>query len=258
MNPDNADAVAKVLQNSILYEDEDVVVLDKPVDIAVHGDGKREEYTVADWLVSYVPSAQGVGESQFVPNTTVEIQRSGVVHRLDRATTGVLLLVKNQLAYEHCKKQFHDRLVRKTYRAFVYGRLHERYGTIARPIGRSAKDWRKRSAEYGAKGTLREATTNWECLGVGEYKGESFSYMSLKPITGRMHQLRVHLKAIDRPIVGDELYAPNYCTKSNNLGFQRLALHAHMLEITLPNLQTERFVASLPSSFAQAADYIAE
>ena len=258
MNLENEDEVAKVLQDSILYEDDDVLVLNKPIDIAVHGDGKRKEYTVSDWLVSYAPNVQSVGESQFVPNTTIEIQRSGVVHRLDRATSGVLLLVKNQAAHAHCKAQFQDRSVKKVYRAFIYGQMRDRYGTIAKAIGRSAKDWRKRSAEKGAKGTLREAQTDWEVLKTGIYQGERFSHLALKPKTGRMHQLRVHLRSMNRPIVGDELYADMYISTSNNLEFTRLALHAFELEIMLPTGEVKKFTAPEPDSFVVAAKNIAE
>jgi 23S rRNA-/tRNA-specific pseudouridylate synthase len=93
---------------------------------------------------------------------------------------------------------------------------------------------------------------------VGEYEHESFSYLKLIPKTGRTHQLRVHLKAIDRPIVRDTLYAPTFVERSNNLRFTRLALHAHILEIMLPHGETERLVAPVPQAFEEAAERIAE
>jgi 23S rRNA-/tRNA-specific pseudouridylate synthase len=136
--------------------------------------------------------------------------------------------------------------------------VHDRWGTIDRPIGRSAKDFRLRSAQKGAKGLLRPAITDYERIGVGEYEGESFSYLKLIPKTGRTHQLRVHLKAIDRPIVGDALYAPTFVARSTNLGLDRLALHAHVLELALPQGEVERFVAPVPQPFEEAAERIAE
>lgn len=241
----------------ILFENDEVMVINKPAGLIVHEDGVSDEPTVVGWFLDKVPSAAGVGEAGTAPNGK-KLERSGVVHRLDRETSGVMMLAKTPAAHTHLKMQFHDRLAKKEYRAFVYGRLNEAWGTIDRPIGRSAKDFRKRSAEPGAKGTLRDAVTDWERIGVGEYEGEPFSYVKLLPKTGRTHQLRVHLKAIDRPIVGDALYAGKRLEQSNNLGLERLALHAHMLEIILPDGSDERFIAPMPQEFELAAERIEE
>lgn len=255
METANAD---KVLEPTILFEDEDVLVINKPEGWIVHEDGKTETApTVVDWFLARVPAAAGVGEEGYSPKGVL-LNRSGVVHRLDKETSGVLILAKNQDCYQFLKQQFKDRLVYKEYRAFVYGRIHDRWGTINRPIGRSTKDYRLRSAMRGAKGLLREAVTDIERIGVGEYEGESFSYLKLVPKTGRTHQLRVHLRAIDRPIVNDELYAVHVTDKSNNLLLNRMALHAHVLELALPNGQTERFIAPVPQVFEEAAERIAE
>jgi 23S rRNA pseudouridine1911/1915/1917 synthase len=210
-----------------------------------------------DWFVARVPEAKEVGEPGYGRDGEV-LNRAGVVHRLDRETSGVLILAKNQAAHQFLKEQFKDRLVYKEYRAFVYGMLNDRWGTINRPIGRSSKDHRRRSAERGAKGVLREAITDFERIGSGEYKDESFSYIKLMPKTGRTHQLRAHLRAIDRCIVGDGLYAEKKSSVSNNLELKRLALHAHILELTLPNGQKERIIASMPQDFEEAAERIAE
>jgi len=241
----------------ILYENDAVVVINKPAGVFVHEDGSNAGETVADWLLGRVPAAAGVGEPGKAKDGT-PLERSGIVHRLDADTSGVLILAKTQDAYEHLKKQFHDRLVKKEYRAFVYGHMRDRWGTIDRPIGRSAQDHRRRSAERGAKGTLRDAITDWECVGMGEYEGEPFSYVKLKPKTGRTHQLRVHLKAIGRPIVGDALYAGKKFEVSNNLELERLALHAHILNLELPSGEEQRFIAPVPLSFEEAADRIVE
>ena len=241
----------------IIFENDDVLVINKPVGLMVHPDGFNKEETVADWFVARVPSALGVGEPQTSAKGEV-LERSGIVHRLDADTSGVMILAKTQEAYEHLKKQFHDRLVKKEYRAFTYGHMREQWGTIDRPIGRSAKDFRLRSAERGAKGTLRSSITNWELIGKGEHEGEPFSYVKLMPKTGRTHQLRVHLKAIDRPIVGDKLYAGKKLETSNNLGLNRLALHAHALEIVLPGGEAERFIAPVPVDLESAVDLLAE
>lgn len=252
------DSGVTVPEPTIIYEDNDVLVINKPEGWIVHEDGKTEGApVVVDWFLARVPAAKGVGEAGYSPKG-IELNRSGVVHRLDRETSGALILAKTQEAHQFLKQQFKDRGVYKEYRAFVYGRLHDRWGTINRPIGRSAKDHRVRSAMRGAKGLLREAITDFERIGVGEYEGEAFSYVKLVPKTGRTHQLRVHLRAIDRPIVNDVLYGAHVVGKSNNLTLTRMALHAHVLELVLPNGQTERFIAPVPQVFEEAAEMIAE
>lgn len=243
------------MEIEVVFENDDVVVINKPVGMMVHEDGHHEGETVVDWFLRRQPEAAGVGESQ-TNNKGEPMERSGVVHRLDTETSGVLILAKTQLAYEHLKAQFHDRFAQKEYRAFVYGHMREKWGTIDRPIGRSAKNFRLRSAERGAKGTLRDAVTNWECVGMGEYEGEPYSYIKVQPKTGRTHQIRVHMKAIDRPIVCDALYAGKKVEQGNNLGLNRLALHAHVLEITLPSGSVERFVAPVPQEMIEAGDLL--
>jgi len=242
---------------SILFENEQIVVINKPYGLLVHDDGKSDDATVVDWFVEQYPESAGVGEPA-TDREGNELDRSGVVHRLDRETSGVMMLAKTQSAYEHLKYQFHERLVHKEYRALVYGRINDRWGTINRPIGRSAKDHRRRSAERGAKGQLREAITEFERIGMGEYNEESFAYVKLFPKTGRTHQLRAHLRAIDRPIVRDELYAAHLEERSNHLDMDRMALHAHVLELTLPGGSIERFIAPVPQVMEQAAERIAE
>lgn len=245
------------MEIEVLFEDEHAVVINKPVGLMVHNTGHTEEPTVVDWFLSKYPSAKGVGEIQ-LSQKGVPLERSGVVHRLDKETSGVMILAKNQDSFTHLKAQFHDRQVKKEYRAFVYGAVREKWGTIDRPIGRSTKDFRLRSAQHGARGMLRPSVTLWECIGQGRYKDEPFSYMKLKPKTGRTHQIRVHLQAIGRPIVGDVLYSKQEMSQSNNLGFDRLALHAHIIEVILYKGQMERFIAPVPQMFEEAAERIAE
>ncbi len=245
------------MEIEILFENDDVVVINKPAGLMVHNTGHTEEPTVVDWFLIHTPEAKGVGEPQ-LSQKGIPLERSGVVHRLDKETSGVMILAKNQDAFTHLKQQFHERLAKKEYRAFVYGSVREKWGTIDRPIGRSTKDFRLRSAQHGARGLLRPSVTLWECIGEGRYNNEPFSYMKLKPQTGRTHQIRVHLQAIGRPVVGDLLYAKAEMPKSNNLDFKRLALHAHVLEVVLPSGETERYIAPVPQEFEEAAEKIVE
>ncbi len=242
----------KVTNIEVIYEDEGCVVVNKPVGMLVHEDGRNDEPTVVDWLLARAPKARGVGEASRTPDGT-PLERSGVVHRLDRDTSGVLILAKTQESFGFLKSQFHDHQVRKEYRAFVYGNMKEQWGTINRPIGRSSKDFRLRSAQRGARGTIREALTDWELI----TQSTTHAYLKVFPKTGRTHQIRVHLKAIGRPIVGDELYAPEESRNGDSLGFARLALHAYSMRIMLPNTGEHTFTTPLPLDFVHASDAIA-
>ena len=257
MEQEKGGEVVKQLDAAVIYEDDDVLVINKPAGILVHEDGVAVSATVVDWFIARVPDARGVGEQQAQTNTGEAMERSGVVHRLDRDTSGVLILCKHQKAHMHCKQQFHDRLTKKIYQAIVYGTMPDWRGTINRSIGRSAKDWRKRSAERGAKGTLREAVTHWEVVAESEVMGEQFAAVLLRPETGRTHQLRVHTKAIGRPIVGDALYAGARYRQSHNLGLERLALHSWRLTIDLPSAGEISLEAPAPLSIAAASSRIA-
>lgn len=228
----------------IIFEDDDVLVANKPAGMSVHKDGKREEQTLADWFLAHVPNAKEVGEPLVLTNGVV-VNRPGIVHRLDKETSGVIILAKNQEAFLFLKEQFKERQTEKTYRAFLWGELKELSGVITLSIGRSKTDFRRRSAERGAKEPLRDAMTAWTRLNVGG----GFTYVEVKPKTGRMHQIRVHFKALQHPLVSDALYAPK---RPPALGFERLALHAYSLSLALPNGDTRTFEAPLPEDFLRA------
>lgn len=240
----------------ILYEDDEVVAIDKPVGLVVHPDGRTKEQTLVEWVCTHYPqiATDEVGES-IVLTGGGEIRKPGIVHRIDRNTSGVLLIAKSHASFENLKAQFHDRTIKKHYNAIVLGHFKESQGVVEKPIGRSASDFRKWSAEYGARGELREARTEYQVLGQGsvpflnEKKKEehlNLSYLDVFPRTGRTHQIRVHLKAVGHPILCDKLYAPKMpCI----LGFQRIALHA--ASITFQNLRGEEKMveAPLPEDF---------
>lgn len=213
----------------ILYEDADVVAVAKPVGLITHSDGRTKEETAEDWFIE----KYGAGEN------------TGYVHRLDRDTSGVLLFAKNATAYEFLRKAFHDREVKKTYLAFVHGVLKEKMGIIDFDIGRSRKDFRLRSAQPKAKGRLRDALTRYEVIA----EAGGYSLLQAKPETGRTHQIRVHLKAIHHPIVGDPLYAPNHPPA---LGIKRLGLHAFSLDAPLPGGSRAVITAPIPEDLAPA------
>ncbi len=220
----------------ILYEDENIVAINKPTGLVVHSDGRTNEPTVVDWILENYPEIKYVGENMG------GIERPGIVHRLDRDTSGVLIIAKNQESFEHLKEQFKERLVEKKYNAFVYGKLKEKEGIIDRPIGRSASDFRKKSAQRGAKGELREAITEYKVLN----ENDDVSFLEVKPKTGRTHQIRVHFKAIHHPIVCDSIYAPKgECL----LGLNRLALHASSVSLDLIDGNKISIDTPLPEEF---------
>jgi 23S rRNA pseudouridine1911/1915/1917 synthase len=218
----------------ILYEDADVVAVDKPAGLITHSDGRTHEETAEDWF-----------------NEKYNTGGAGYVHRLDRDTSGVLVFAKNATAYEFLRKAFHDRKVKKTYLAFIYGVPKKKKGVIDFDIGRSRRDFRLRSAQPKAKGRLRGALTQYEVIGdTGDY-----ALLKVNPETGRTHQIRVHLKAIHHPIVGDSLYAPN---RQPALGITRLALHAFSLNIPLPAGGHTIITAPVPSDLAPAFTHFPE
>ena len=229
----------------ILYEDKDLVAVNKPAGIMTHPDGRSDEETASDWFANAYPASVAVGETQRLQDGT-EILRPGVVHRLDRETSGILVFAKTAESHAFLKKAFQDRDAKKTYLAFVYGIPKEKRGTIEFSIGRSRKDFRLRSAQPKAKGALREAITRYEVI-AADIEGKH-ALLSLNPLTGRTHQIRVHLKAIHHPVVADTLYAPG---RLHDLGFERLGLHAYRLDV--PTQSGERLLleAPLPDDLAR-------
>jgi len=231
---------------NILYEDEYVVVIDKPVGLVVHADGRTDEPTVVDWVQETYPEMNDVGEPLVLADARV-IKRPGVVHRLDRETSGILVLAKTQESFLFLKKQFKQHTILKTYNAFVYGKMKEERGLISRPIGRSANDFRRWSAQRGARGKMREAVTEFSTLEVSK----EASFIEVRPKTGRTHQIRVHMKAINHPVVCDKLYAPK---KDFLLGFSRLALHSRKIELMLPDGKQISVEAPFPTDFEEALE----
>lgn len=231
---------------NVIYEDKDVVCVNKPSGVMTHPDGRNTEETVSDWFAINYPESALVGETQRLPDGT-ELLRPGIVHRLDTETSGVLLLTKTQESHAHFKQAFQDHEAKKTYLAFVYGVLKENKGSITFPIGRSNKDFRLRSAQPGARGTLRDASTAWEVIAdIGTH-----SLLRVTPKTGRTHQIRVHMKAIHHPIVCDRLYAPNHPC---DLGFSRLGLHAYNLQVPTIGGEVLSLTASVPDDLRQALE----
>lgn len=215
----------------ILYEDEDIVAVDKPAGLLTHASPTALGESADDWFKAKYPEGGPASP---------DASRGGYAHRLDRETSGVLVFAKRPAALEFLRKQFSEREVKKTYLALTYGAPREKKGTIDFDIGRSRKDFRLRSAQPKARGTLREAITRYEVLG----EDGRYALLKVLPETGRTHQIRVHLKAIHHPVVGDPLYAPH--GGENDLGLKRLALHAYEIDLPLPSGGRKVITAPLP------------
>lgn len=228
----------------IIYEDDMIVAVNKPSGVMTHPDGHSTDETASDWFARTYPASKDVGETQRLKDGS-EIMRPGVVHRLDRETSGVLVFAKTPEAHERLKNAFKDRVAKKTYVTLTYGVPKDREAIIDFPIGRSRKDFRLRSAQPKARGTIRDAITGYRVVSdIGTH-----ALLELTPKTGRTHQIRVHLKAIHHPVVCDRLYAPE---RPCDLGFSRLALHAYRLNIPNDKGSTITIVAPLPEDMKSA------
>lgn len=235
----------------ILYEDDEVLVIDKPAGLIVHSDGRTEEPSLADWVLHTHPYMDVVGEPWISPQGEV-IARPGIVHRLDRTTSGVMILAKTVAAHAFLKQQFQAHAVEKNYRAFVYGHPSGDSGTIEAEIVRvRSVPPRWGVAREGEGKKHRAAVTEWKVLSRGEdpENDEKAAYLEARPKTGRTHQIRVHLKHLNHPVVCDPLYAKG---RPCLLGFTRPALHAYSLSLMLPSGEPRTFEAPLPPDFIEA------
>src|SRR3989338_2021089 len=233
------------LSKDIIYEDGDIIVVNKPAGVVVHPDGRTVEPSVSEWFVGKYPESRNVGEK------LGDIDRPGVVHRIDRETSGVLLLAKTKEGHSCLKEQFQNREIEKIYHLFIYGNLKDDQGTISLPIGRSVSNFKKRSAQRGARGEMREAITYFQVL--KRSSDESVTFLEAKPKTGRTHQIRVHFQALHHPVVCDKLYASK---KPNLLGFERLALHARAITFKTVSGKKVTSEAPYPEDFQNAIDII--
>lgn len=230
---------------NILYEDKDVAVLNKPAGISVHPAAHSpNEPALTKEILERWPEVKNVGDDPTL--------RPGIVHRLDKETSGVLVIAKNQTAFEFLKKQFQEREVEKTYLALVMGKMREKQGEIALPIGRSRKFGkfttrvaRMKNEELRIK-KIREAKTKWRI--AKEFK--DFTLLEVKPETGRTHQIRVHLAAIGHPVAGDPLYGGK-TNRSYREKLPRMFLHAESLKLKLPSGRVLLAEADLPSDLEE-------
>lgn len=222
----------------VVYEDDDLLVVDKPPGLVVHPGSGRTRGTLAAGLINRYPELVGVGTRE----------RWGLVHRLDKDTSGVILVARNQDAFEALVDQLRRREVGRTYLSLVEGRLASPTGTIEAPIGRDPSRPTRRAVTHGGK----HARTHYEVVRVFEDSDATLLEVTLE--TGRTHQIRVHMAAIGHPVAGDQTYG----AVRKDLGSPRTFLHAYRLTFTHPATEERLAVeAPLPSDLASVLEGLA-
>ena len=197
----------------ILYEDEDVIAIDKPAGMVVHPAVGHSRGTLVNAILWHFPGLEGVGEGG----------RPGIVHRLDKDTSGIILVAKNPRAHRHLQAQFKDRTISKTYLALVHGHLKHSQGLIDAPIGRHARHRKRMAVVPANKG--REAQTEYEVVAYYDLN----TLAAAHPLTGRTHQIRVHFASLGHPVVGDVVYG-----RRDVYRLGRHFLHAHRIRFRRP------------------------
>lgn len=233
--PARTEIIAEQIPLDVIFENDDLLVVNKPAGMVVHPAAGHSSGTLVNAVLGYDAEIEGIGGEE----------RPGVVHRLDKNTSGLILLAKNERAHRWLQDQFRLRKVEKTYLALVDGKPPTPSGRVETFIGRDPKN-RKRMANVSAsKG--REAVSEYKTL-------ESFknhTLLEFHPFTGRTHQIRLHCAFLKCPIAGDEVYG----RKSSTVALSRHFLHAAKLKIILPGETAERtFEASLPDDLRQVVD----
>jgi len=218
----------------IIYQDQNIIVVNKPAGLLTHPSGKlknrNRQETLVSWLVKHYPEIKNVGDDPQL--------RPGIVHRLDKNTSGVLLIARNQKSFDYLKQLFQSGKIKKTYLGLVWGKILPKSGVIKKPIGLKPNSVKRTVWLKKAKLT-KEAITQYK---VKKYF-DRFSLLEIWPLTGRTHQIRVHFNALGHPIVGDQLYGK----KEMPAGLNRQFLHAESIELTLPNNTRLKAEADLPN-----------
>ena len=224
---------AEAIKLEVLYEDEDVIAINKPAGMVVHPAAGNHSGTVVNAVLAYSPDISDVGDEQ----------RPGIVHRLDKETSGVMLVAKTNDAYRALQAQFKTRTIKKNYLALCVGRVTPTHGRINKPIARDPSNRQRMAVVAGGRESLTEylvneifeLTARLDLLGASIEKNNVYSLVRAMPQTGRTHQIRVHLASIGFPIVGDELYGANRHDPLSRVLAPRQLLHASELLFELPS-----------------------
>lgn len=219
----------------IVYEDQNLIVINKPSGLIVHPANPQDKSeSVVSWLIEKYPDIRNVGESAYWRTV-----RPGIVHRLDKETSGLMLIAKNNAAFFYLKNLFQEHKIKKHYLALVCGKPKEPKGIIDAPLGKIGA---KQTTQIIGTRTLKERNAITEYKTLRNFK--DFTLLEVMPRTGRTHQIRVHLKSIGTPVAGDKLYG----LKKKFLAEEpsRLFLHAYKLQFTTPDQKSLILEADLP------------
>ena len=225
------------LEPAVLFEDDNYLVVDKPSGLIVHGGPGIHESTLADWAVAHDSKIAEVGDN---PE-----ERPGIVHRLDKDVSGVMVIAKTQKAFDDLKGQFQNHTVLKEYIALAYGRITDQAGRITFAIARSES----KSGLMAARPNSKEGKTAETRFTVERFV-KLMTLVKVRTLTGRSHQIRVHMKAIGHPLVGDPLYKIKR-QRPTKIPAPRLFLHAARLGFTALNGDQIERSSPLPSDLAQ-------
>lgn len=237
----------------ILYEDRQVLVINKPFGLITHPAHAHTDDSVVHRIINHDHS---ISSAVYDPQNLISTMRPGIVHRLDKDTSGVMIIAKTKDAMSFLAKQIQNRRVTKMYHALVWGHVEQSPLELNTWLNRDKSDRRKMAVSEPDRG--REATTIFSIVHLLESpKGERATLLEAKPITGRTHQIRVHASHIGHPILGDEVYGSHESKLlSEHIGLKRQFLHAHSLTILLPSTnKTQTFTAPLPPDLQKALDY---
>jgi len=229
-----AEIVPQDIPLDILYQDSDIVIVNKPCGLVVHPAAGNEDGTLVNALMYHVKDLSGIGGEM----------RPGIVHRLDKDTSGLILIAKNDKAHVHLSEQFKERTMEKHYRAVAYGSFKENSGMIDAPIARHPVDRKRMAIVPGGKPSQTEWCVLEELYGA--------SYLDVHLLTGRTHQIRVHMHSVGHPLMGDSIYSPNI---KHPVHIPRLMLHAYHLSFTHPTSQERMTIhAPLPAEFERTLE----
>lgn len=219
----------------IIYKDENIIVINKPAGLQVHPDKNESKNTLVNWLIHKFPEVINVHDDSAEANF-----RPGIVHRLDKDTSGVVVTARNIKAFQELKKLFKEHKIEKKYLALVYGKLKNKSDVISKPIARSSTYKKQVIAGRKTKTKIRKALTEYKVL----KEFNDYSLLKVTPKTGRMHQIRIHLFSIGHPIVGDKIYK---LKKLKRVDAPRQMLHAKSISFKLLS-KNYRVNANIPGN----------
>ena len=221
------------MNTKIIFEDKNILLLNKPPGVVVNRANTTKKPTVQDWLEKYLNlKDEGIGE------------RAGIVHRLDKGTSGILIVAKTTKAFENLQGQFKERSIDKSYQCLVHGKIEIKKGQIKAPVGRLP--WNRE--RFGVLPGGRPAETNYEVISYYKNDKDIFSLVNVFPKTGRTHQIRIHMKHLGYPLVADEFYAGRKTSREDITWCPRLFLHAKSISFIHPETNEKlAFQANFPN-----------